>query len=87
MTNNGIKVVCAWCGVTITEGRRDRQGEVSHGMCRTCANLKRVTYTDRDGTIHTVTTSEPITYAYGHIGVNGILRQHVSDVRIEPVNW
>ena len=30
-----MKLVCAWCGKTIREGRDD--GIVSHGICKDCA--------------------------------------------------
>ena len=30
-----LKVVCAWCGVTMQEG--DVDAPVSHGICKECA--------------------------------------------------
>ena len=33
-----IKVVCAWCGITIQDGQLDKDGRVSHGMCKKCAD-------------------------------------------------
>ena len=32
--NQNLKVVCAWCGVTIREG--DDKADVSHGICALC---------------------------------------------------
>lgn len=32
-----MKVICAWCGKVIQEGEPDKDGKVSHGACKECA--------------------------------------------------
>jgi hypothetical protein len=32
-----MKVMCSWCGATITVGDGDDDAMVSHGMCDECA--------------------------------------------------
>ena len=46
-SNQGMKIVCAWCGKCM--GERDGEGieGVSHGMCEACLNKMEVEVSNR----------------------------------------